>query len=34
MKERFVSYAQFLEDLVAYHALREVFEKNGGYSLM
>lgn len=30
MKERFISYAQFLEDLVAYHALREVFEKNGG----
>lgn len=30
IRERFVSYAQFLEDLVAYHALREVYEKWGG----
>lgn len=28
--EIFISYAQFLEDLVAYHALRQVHADQGG----
>ena len=29
-KEIFISYAQFLEDLVAYHALRQSYDNLGG----